>query len=83
MINPSPIQTEAHGFVVSAMIHSLKSQDEVIILHENGANDVVAEYKGRRYTAIFNGFVGLYYVDDVYGQLPDQHVCPSCRAYIL
>jgi len=86
MMNPSSNQTEAYvevyGFVVSAMIHSLKSQDEVIILHENGANDVVAEYKGRRYTAIFNGFVGLYYVDDVYGQLPDQHVCPSCGAYI-
>ena len=76
MMNPSPNQTEVHGFIVSAMIHSLRSRDEVIILHENGVNDVIAEYKGVRYTAIYNGFVCSYYVDDIYGELPDQHVCP-------
>ena len=75
-------ETTTHGFIVSAMIHSLKTFDEVIILHENGANDVVAEYKGRRYTGIFNGFVSCYYVDDIYGQLPDQHRCPQCGDYI-
>ncbi|MCL2619885.1 MAG: hypothetical protein FWD97_02980 [Defluviitaleaceae bacterium] len=75
-------QTKTQGFKTQAMIHSLKSHDEVIILHENGVNDVVAEYKGIRYTAIFNGFVCSYYVDDIYGELPDQHVCPSCGVYI-
>jgi len=65
-------------FTVKAMVHSLQAQDEVAILHEKGANDVIAEYNGRRCTAIFNPFSGLYYVDDVYGVLPDQNQCPAC-----
>jgi len=65
-----------------AMIHSLKSTDEATILHEVDNNDVVAEYKGIRCTAIYNPFVGLYYVDDIYGELPDQHMCPRCTAHI-
>ena len=69
-------------FNTKAVVHSLKSQDEVTILHESGPNDVVAEYKGKRYTAIFNWFSGLYYVDDLYGELPDQHQCPTCQASI-
>jgi hypothetical protein len=69
-------------FKIKAMVHSLKAQDEVAILHENGCNDVIAEYKGRRFTAIFNPFAGLYYVDDVYGVLPDQHKCPVCGEVI-
>jgi len=32
-------------FQVKAMVHSLKAQDEVTILHENGSNDVIAEYR--------------------------------------
>lgn len=50
-----------------AMIHSLQAQAEVIIISENGCNNVVAEYNGVRCTAVYNGFVGLYYVDDIYG----------------
>jgi len=73
---------EPQGFKAQAMVHSLKSQDEVIILHEKDCNDVVAEYKGIRYTAIFNGFVCSYYVDDLYGVLPDQHKCPYCSVHI-
>jgi hypothetical protein len=69
-------------FKTKAFVHSLKSEDEVTILHKTGNNDVVAEYKGVRYTAIYNIFVGLYYVDDLYGKLPDQHRCPSCETYI-
>ena len=69
-------------FKAMAMIHSLKAQDVVMILHENGCNDVVAEYKGVRYIAIFNGFVCLYYVDDLYGVLPDQNKCPTCGEFI-
>jgi len=73
---------KSQGFKVKAMINSLKSFDGVTILHENGVNDVVAEYNGVRYTAIFNGFVCSHYVDDLYGRLPDQHHCPNCGAYI-
>ena len=57
---------------VKAMVHSLKSLDTVTILYENGCNDVVAEYKGVKCTAIFNIFVGLYYVDDIYGIIKDS-----------
>ena len=69
-------------FKSKAMIHSLEGQDTVTILHENGANDVVAEYRGTRYTAVYNGFVCLYYLDDLYGELENQHYCPRCGAYI-
>ena len=72
----------ATAFKSRAIVHSLKDYDEVTILHEDGANDVVAEYKGVRYTAIFNGFVCSYYVDDLYGELPDQHKCSRCGEYI-
>ena len=69
-------------FKTKAMVHSLKAQDEVVILHENGCNDVIAEYKGKRCTAVFNPFAGLYYVDDVYGVLTDQQRCPTCGEVI-
>jgi len=54
---------------VQAMIHSLQAKDEVTIISENGNNHVIAEYKGKKYTAVFNPFVCLYYVDDVYGEI--------------
>lgn len=69
-------------FKVRAMIHSMNKQDEALILHEKGANDVVAEYKGIRCTAIYNPFSGLFYVDDIFGVLPDQNKCPSCGEYL-
>ena len=65
-----------------AIVHSLKAEDTVTILHENGSNDVVAEYQGKRCTAVFNGFVCMYYVDDIYGILSDPNKCPACGAYI-
>jgi len=52
---------------VQAMVHSLMALDTVTILSENGCNDVIAEYKGVKCTAIFNIFTGFYYVDDIYG----------------
>ena len=69
-------------FKTKAQVHSLQSQDEVTILHENGPNDVIAEYQGKRCTAIYNIFVGLYYVDDIYGVLSDRHRCPICKEYV-
>lgn len=69
-------------FNTKAQIHSLQSQDEVTILHENGCNNVVAEYNGKRYTAIYNVFVGMYYVDDIYGVLLERNKCPKCGAVI-
>lgn len=55
------MKTQAH-------IHSLKGQmDTVTIVQHKDNNHVIAEYKGQRYTAVFNPFVGAYYVDDIYG----------------
>lgn len=53
---------------IQARIHSLCGQfAEVTIISEKSDNDVVVEYKGVRCTAIYNPFVGCYYVDDIYG----------------
>jgi hypothetical protein len=53
-------------------IHSLKKGevsglDEATILEKVGDNQYLADYNGIICTAIFNPFVGRYYVDDVYG----------------
>lgn len=59
---------------VQAHIHSLKDLehdrsvlDEAEIIRKIGDNLYLAEYNGVRCTAIYNPFVGRYYVDDVYG----------------
>ena len=70
------------AFTTMAIVHSLSDKADVTILHENGANDVIAEYNGVRCTAVYNVFIGLYYVDDKYGVLADQHKCPNCGAYL-
>lgn len=57
---------------VKAMVHSLKALDDVIIIRENGINNVIAEYKGKKCTAVFNPFSGLYYVDDIYGVIENS-----------
>ena len=69
-------------FKTEAIVHSLNSRDEVTILHKNSDSDVVAEYNGIRYTAIYNVFAGAFYVDDIYGELIDQHYCPKCGVCI-
>lgn len=51
-------------------IHSLKQGDthvlgEATILKRLGDNDYLAEYNGVKCHAIFNPFVGRYFVDDV------------------
>lgn len=59
---------------VEAFIHSLKDKvhdrhvlGEAEIIQCIGDNLYLAEYNGIRCTAIFNPFVGRYFVDDVYG----------------
>ena len=69
-------------FKTTAIVHSLKSHSEVTILHNMNNNDIIAEYNGTRCTAIFNPFVGEFYVDDLYGVLPDQNKCPTCGAKV-
>ena len=62
------------SFKTMAYVHSLKDKktdtnhlDEVEILEVKDNNNVIALYNGVKCTAIFNHFVGRYYVDDVYG----------------
>lgn len=53
---------------VMAHIHSLNGEmKEVTIISHKDNNNVIAEYDGHKYTAIFNIFVSAYYVDDKYG----------------
>ncbi len=59
---------------VLAYIHSLKGNQhnqhtlaEAEIIKRIGDNLYLAEFEGIQCTAIFNPFVGRYFVDDVYG----------------
>ena len=64
---------------VTAYIHSLKDKandrhvlGEATIIEKIGDNLYLAEHNGVRCTAIFNPFVGRYYVDDVHGVREDS-----------
>lgn len=59
-------------FETYAMINSLQGQDRVTVVFQNGSNDIIVRYRGSYYTAIFNPFVGTYYVDDIYGNVNPQ-----------
>jgi hypothetical protein len=72
-------------FEATAVINSLSANegpnhpngsntDIVTILDCTDSNNVIAEYKGKRCRAIFNVFVGMYYVDDKFGLLPECSV---------
>ena len=63
---------------VKAYIYSLKDHahdrhvlGEAEIIKCIRDNRYLAEVNGVRCTAIFNYFTGAYYVDDVYGVLPE------------
>ena len=66
---------------VQAYIHSLKDHandrnvlGDAEIIRRIGDNLYLAEINGVRCTAIFNPFVGRYFVDDVYGIADAQKV---------
>ena len=44
---------------------------EVVIIAHIDNNNVIAEYQGVRYRAIFNPFVEQYFVDDVDGRIEE------------
>ena len=63
---------------MQAYIHSLKDKEndrhvlgEAAIVKSIGDNLYLAEVNGVKCTAIFNFFVGRYFVDDVYGVVKD------------
>ena len=58
-------------------IHSLKQGEsgtlaEATIIRRLGDNDYLADYNGVKCHAQYNSFVGRYYVDDIYGVIPDH-----------
>lgn len=53
------------SFKTEAMVPSIKAVKEVEIIEKRGDNDYLAKVGDVVCTAIFNPFVGLYYVDDV------------------
>ncbi len=64
---------------VQAYIHSLQDKatgahvlGDAEIIREIGDNLYLAEYNSVRCTAIFNPFVGRYFVDDVYNALKED-----------
>ena len=62
------------GKLVDARIHSKDGNfDKVEIISEKGPNNVVVKYNEKYYTAVFNVFVGCYYVDDKYGEITDYN----------
>lgn len=54
---------------------------EATIVEKRGDNEYVAEYNGVKCSAIFNPFVGRFYVDDKYGVIKDRspHREEPCR----
>ena len=67
------------SFKVTAYIHSLQDKktdqhnlDEAEIIEIKDNNNVIAKYKGIKCTAIFNHFVGRYFIDDIYGIIKDS-----------
>ena len=55
------------SFKAEGMVHSIGKGKEIEVLEKRGDNDYLAKVDDVVRTAIFNPFVGLYYVDDVYG----------------
>ncbi|MHB1314596.1 MAG: hypothetical protein ACYCX2_03830 [Christensenellales bacterium] len=63
-------------------IHSLDGElRDATIVEKIGDNRYVAEYNGVCCSAIFNPFVGRFYVDDKYGIIKDKMPSrnDSCR----
>lgn len=59
---------------VTAVIHSIGSYGTAKIISHRDNNHVIAEYQGKRCTAVFNIFRGSYYVDDICGLLADGYI---------
>lgn len=54
-------------------IHSLGGKiREATIVEKVGDNKYIADYNSVKCSAIFNPFVGEFYVDDIYGIIQDR-----------
>ena len=60
-------------FTTQAHIHSRDGAlDEATILEKTGDNKFLAQVGDVKCSAIYNPYVGRYYVDDKYGVIHDQ-----------
>ena len=57
---------------VVALINSLNQTAEVTIIEMIGNNKYLADYNGTLCAAMFNPFMGMYYVDDIHGKFPSM-----------
>lgn len=55
-----------------ALIYSINQPAEVTIKEMVGNNKYLAEYEGNLCAAMFNPFVGMYYVDDINGRITEK-----------
>lgn len=56
-----------------AIIHSRNAVDQVDTVHKlDGENKYAARYHKKWYSAIYNLFSGFFYVDDKYGEFPED-----------
>ncbi|MFR8872589.1 MAG: hypothetical protein ACLVHV_03415 [Oscillospiraceae bacterium] len=62
--NANPLQAQA-------MIHSLNSKRDVLILSFEDINHCRAVFGNKLGTAVYNPYAGLFYVDDVYGVIEE------------
>ena len=54
---------------VNAMIMGLREIHPVEIIKNYGPDDIIVEFNGIRYTAVYISYTELYYVDDIFGKL--------------
>lgn len=58
-------------FKTDAMIHSLHSKREVLIIAYEDNNHCQAVFGDKLCSAIYNPFTGMFYVDDIYGVIEE------------
>lgn len=61
-------EVQAHMCSLNGGLRTVK------IVFEQGSNSVIVKYDNNYYSAIFNPFTWSYYVDDVYGKIPEKVV---------
>lgn len=67
------MEEEKYICKTEARINSLGGElADATIIEKVGDNDYIAEFNGVKCHAIFNYYVGLYYVDDKYSVIRDQ-----------
>ena len=54
-----------------AMIHSLGSEHEALIVRFEDNNHCLAVFGNKLCSAVYNPYTGMFYVDDIYGVIEE------------